>query len=317
MIRHIKHLPARAGSKRISPLQGSLDLRIDRQKEIQGIGMGVLSDGTPFLTQRGLARLCGVQNAHIGTMGSEWNESPVKPRIATIRDMLSRRGVFLDMPYIQVKDGERVIYAYPDSVCLAILEYYAFDAGANCKDEARNNFRVLAGKALQDFIYTQVGYSPNATVPVSWQQFHDRVTLTYHVVPHGYFSIFKEIADIIVTLIRSGAQFGEHFVPDISVGQHWSKHWTENDFDQRYGVRRIYEHNYPSYFPQSKSNPQHPFCYPDAALGEFRRWVREVYLADKFSQYLQAKERQGALPPSFVQLALTAFDPAEQLTLPH
>ena len=123
MIRHIKHLPARARSKRISPLQGSLDLRIDRQKEIQGIGMGVLSDGTPFLTQRGLARLCGVQNAHIGTMGSEWNESPVKPRIATIRDMLARRGVFLDTPYIQVMDGERVIYAYPDSFVPAVHSY--------------------------------------------------------------------------------------------------------------------------------------------------------------------------------------------------
>jgi len=41
MIRKIKHLPATTRPKRISPLQGSLDLRVDRQKEIHGIGMGV------------------------------------------------------------------------------------------------------------------------------------------------------------------------------------------------------------------------------------------------------------------------------------
>jgi hypothetical protein len=72
-------------------------------------------------------------------ISGEWKD-PQKPRIAKIRDMLSRRGVSVDFPYIQVKDGARTIYAYPDSVCLAILEYYAFDAGLNCKFEARNNF---------------------------------------------------------------------------------------------------------------------------------------------------------------------------------
>src|SRR5262245_5064098 len=84
----IKHLPKKTGPKEIDPAQGSLDLRVDRQTEIQGIGMGVLSDGTPFLTQRGLARLCGVQNAHIGTIGVEWSESAQKPRISTIKDLL-------------------------------------------------------------------------------------------------------------------------------------------------------------------------------------------------------------------------------------
>jgi hypothetical protein len=74
MIREIKHLPAKTGPKEIDPAQGRLDLHVDKQTEIQGIEMGVLSDGTPFLTQRGLARLCGVQNAHIGTIGTEWDE---------------------------------------------------------------------------------------------------------------------------------------------------------------------------------------------------------------------------------------------------
>lgn len=47
-------LPSRmAGGKS----QGQLDLGIEKQVEIDGVGMGVLSDGTAFLSGRGLARL--------------------------------------------------------------------------------------------------------------------------------------------------------------------------------------------------------------------------------------------------------------------
>jgi hypothetical protein len=76
-----------------------------------------------------------------------------------------------------------------------------------------------------------------------------------------------------------------------------------------YGERIQYEHNYPDYFPQAASNPQPSYCYPDAALGEFRRWMREVYLPDRMPAYLKSKAKQGALPPSFVSLALTALAP--------
>jgi hypothetical protein len=44
-------------------------------------------------------------------------------------------------------------------------------------------------------------------------------------------------------------------------------------------------------------------------LGEFRRWMREVYLRDKMPAYLTTKARQGALPPSFVKLAVEALAP--------
>jgi len=41
----------------INQKQGFLALEIHKQTEIQGIGMGVLKDGTPFLNQRGW-RVC-------------------------------------------------------------------------------------------------------------------------------------------------------------------------------------------------------------------------------------------------------------------
>lgn len=308
----IKQLPAKPSSKEINPNQGALPFEVDKQTEIQGIGMGVLTDGTPFLNQRGLARLCGVENAHIGSISSQWNEREQKPRVSTIKTLLASRGIEIDSPHFELQAEGRAMFAYPDTVCLAVIEYYAFEAGANCKDEARHNFRLLAGKALQDFIYTQVGYSPRDQIPIAWQQFHDRVTAAYGGIPNGYFSVFKEAADVIVSLIRAGADVGVHFVPDISIGQHWSKHWVSNGLDDSFGSRRKYPHNYPDYFPQAQSNPQDAHCYPEQALPEFRRWMRDVYLVERLPKYLGTKQKKGDLPASFVNLAISHFQGDEK-----
>lgn len=302
----INKLPAKPGQMEINNKQQ--DLFVDKETEIQGVGMGVLSDGTPFLNQRGLARLCGVMNAHIGTISSEWNDEHQKPRITAIKTLLEKHGEFVDSPHIECKNGQKTMFAYPDYVCIAILEYYAFEAGANCKEEAKENFRLLAGRALRDFIYTQVGYDPQQAIPAAWQQFHDRVSLVYDSVPDGYFSIFKEMADIIVTLIRGGANVGPDFVPDISMGQHWGKYWNENDLADKFGERVKYMHEYPESFPQSASNPQSPWAYPDEALAVFRKWVRSTYIKKALPNYLNSKAKQGAIAPSFAQLAIKALE---------
>jgi hypothetical protein len=74
---------------------------------------------------------------------------------------------------------------------------------------------------------------------------------------------------------------------------------------EKFGERTKYLHNYPDYFPQAQSNPQEPWCYPEAALGEFRRWFRETYIGDgKFTKYLTSKVQSRELPASFAQLAI-------------
>jgi len=285
-----------------------MDLSIKQQIEINGIGMGVLSDGTPFLTERGLAKLCGVFRNAIQTFCEEWQQEVSPSRVTKIRDILAARGHSVSMPYIQIKQPSRTFYAYPDTVCLAFLEYYAFDAGANIKDEAKKNYRLLAGHALREFIYKQIGYNPNNALPQQWKQFHDRVSLTYNRVLAGNFSIFKEIADMIITLGQAGLYIDDSFVPDISVGQHWSRHWISVNGDSIYGKRVTYLHDYPDYFPQSLSNPQEPWCYPEAALAEFRRWFREEYIAEgKFKTYLNGKVKNKKLPVSFAQRAIAAY----------
>ncbi len=288
------------------PVQPMLDLQIEKQIEIDGVGMGVLSDGTAFLAGRGLARLCGIDSSRISEMSADW-ETVSLPLTIKVKEILKARGISVDHPYVEIKQRSGLFHAYPDFLCLAVLEYYAFDAPTT-RDEAKKNFRLLAGKALQDFIYTQVGYDPTHSVPDEWKQFHDRVSLTYNSVPHGYFSIFKEMADMIVTLGQAGLHIDSSFVPDISVGIHWGKHWAAKGFDATLGARIKYQHNYPAYFPQAESNPQEPWCYPDTALAEFRRWVREDYIGQgKFSTYITGKVAQKQLPASFAQLAIAAY----------
>jgi hypothetical protein len=303
----IKVLVPAGGQNPRNPNQIELPLQIKKQIEIDGIGMGVLSDGTAFLNGRGLARLCGIDSSRISEMSADWDAEAL-PITVAVKGILKARGVPpLIRPYYEITQRSGFFHAFSDVLCLAVLEYYAFDAPTK-REEAQKNFRLLAGKALHDFIYTQVGYDPGGGVPDAWKQFHDRVSLTYNSIPAGYFGIFKEMSDMIVTLGQAGAFIDEKFVPDISVGIHWGKFWTACDGDKKFGPRVKYEHNYPSYFPQADSNPQEPWCYPDSALGEFRRWLREDYIGKgKFSAYLTTKVEQKQLPASFAQLAISAY----------
>lgn len=285
-------------------IQGKLDLKVEKEVEINGVGMGVLSDGTPYLTGRGLSRLCGVDNAVIVRLGAEWQEEVQKPRISKVKEILSNRGIYIESPYLE-SDGVRF---WTGSVCLAVLEYYAFDASQGNNSVAIQNFRTLAGRGFEEFVYAQVGYDPSQSVSEEWKQFHDRVSLVYDSVPAGYFSVFKEIADMVVTLGQAGLHIDQKFVPDISVGRIWSTHWKNNNLQDSFGERAQYEHNYPEYFPQAMSNPQVPWCYPESALGEFRRWFREIYIGEgKFDNYLSNQAKAKALPASFSQIALEAY----------
>ena len=274
--------------------------------------MGVLSDGSPFLNLRGLASMCGVDSSMITRITGDWILSPLKPREQKIRELVRAQGADDSIAFYAIEKNGTIHHAVPAAVCMAILEYYAFDAKTS-NDKAAQSYRILARKGFNDFIYAQVGYNPTGASHVAWQQFHDRVSLAYHTVPAGYFSIFKEVADIIVTMIRSGANIGKTFIPDISVGMAWAKYWNKENLDIIHGERRRYAHNYPDYFPQSLSNPQPAYCYPDDALAEFRRWVREVYVVDQMPRYLESKVKGGELPAPSAVAAIEAFKAAPSL----
>jgi hypothetical protein len=312
MSNHIKKLPVKQGQMEIGQKQGRLALEIDREIEIEGIGMGVFNDGTPFLNQRGLARLCGVENAHIGAISSQWHDKKQKPRIKTVKEILARAGTPYQTAHVEAQHRGIAYYCYPADVCLAILEYYAFDAGANCQRQARDNFRLLAGSKLRELIYSYVGYDPTQLHAQRFANWHDRIALNYQSAPKGYFHLFNEAHTVIYELIQAGAEIGKHFVVDISMGWHWAKYWADNDLDQAYGGRCRYPHRYPDSHPQAKSNPHDSWCYPLASLGEYRQWLQNTYVeGGKFSAYLEGKVTRGELPPSIAQLAIEALVPAQ------
>jgi hypothetical protein len=149
---------------------------------------------------------------------------------------------------------------------MAVLEYYAFEARSE-SDHAAKSYRLLARKGFRDFIYAYVGYNPKGESSIAWSSF----TTASARVPHRTRRLFQHfqgtasadrargaIADVFVMLIRSGANLGPSFVPDISVGQLWSIYWLSENLDIVCGDRIKYAHNYPLYYPQSASNPQHP-----------------------------------------------------------
>lgn len=291
---------------RTTPEQLSFDLTIKAEREINGVGMGVLSNGAAFLTLRGLSRMCGVDHTTILRITEEWADNPQKPRVAKIRELVRAQGADDSRGFVAVPKDGIVQHAIPDAVCMAVLEYYAFEKPT---EQAAKSYRTLARKGFRDFIYAQVGYNPSGDSGIAWQQFHDRVSLSYHTVPDGFFSVFKEMADMLVELIRKEAALGPKFIPDISVGMAWGKHWTGDNLDNVYGPRMKYDHNYPDYFPQSLSNPQPAYCYPDDALPEFRRWIKETYMAKGLPKYLNTKVSQGEIPAPSAAAAIEALAP--------
>lgn len=305
----ISVLAAKSAGKEITPNQGELPLGIEKSGDYGEIGMGVLSDGTPYLSQRGLSVLCGVENAHIGTISSQWNETPQKPRVQKIKAILESAGMIASAAHVEIMHGGTKHYCYPAEVCLAVLEYYAFDAGANLQEQARQNFRLLAGSKLRDMIYQRVGYDP--TGANRFTKWHDRIALNFQSAPKGYFHVFNEAHTIIYELIAAGADVGPKTVVDISIGQHWSKFWESKGWDADFGPRKKYPHRYPDDHPQAKSNPQESWCYPIHALGAYRQWLQDHYIeGGKFKGYLDGKVKRGELAPSVAELAIETINPA-------
>jgi hypothetical protein len=282
--------------------------KIHTYKKVDEIEMGVLLDGTPFLAGRSLSRLCGVSPSSIFDWGERVPDRGDRLKGGKMAKLLAAQGFKGDRLFAKIPFDDQVdINAYSDAVCMSFLEYYAFEAGNNCTEEAITNYRVLARKSLKDFIYRSVGYDPSDTVPVIWRQYHDRLLL--NPVPFGYFSVFKETSDIVIASIREGLIVDDHTVPDISLGRTWSGYWKTNDFDAVYSLRTKYPHVYPEYFPQARANDViDAFVYPVDALGEFRRWVQLEYLPKKYPTYLKKKVKDGAIPASRVELLLKSLE---------
>jgi hypothetical protein len=272
-----------------APRQGVLDLGVEVERIVAGVEMGVLENGLPYLTQRGLAEMSGAARKTIQELTQEWENAQStgifpKGRMTFFRDYLSKAGYNEPKLFIEIMKASSPHYAYPDVVCMAVIEHFAFEA-QRTNETALSNFRNLARFGLQKFIYEALGYS----LPDKWKYHHDRISLVQSAAPDGYFIIFNEVSGMIIDLINADLPVNDKTIPDISVGRCWGDHWTASSFDNAYGARIEYEHNYPSYYPQSAKNPLPAKAYPNTALPEFRRWFRHDYLTTRFPKYILTK----------------------------
>jgi len=282
---------------------------IDIQIEFDGIEMGVLENGVPYLSESGLARMCGVNRTSLNNLARDWGNEQYKPRGKQIKQLLSQAGYAGTELFLKSNLNGIITRAYPGHVCMAILEYYAFLSNPT-QEKATQAFRSLARTSFRTFVYDAVGYTPESRVLDSWKHFHDRVDLNYDSVPLGYFSVFKEISGMIVTLIRSNVLISDKVVPDLSVCSVWGKCWSKEGFNKVYGERVKYVHNYPEYYRQALSNPQEAWAYPDAALAKFREWFREEYILRKFPNYLINQAKQGKITNTLAKNVIYATTPA-------
>lgn len=269
--------------------QFTLDLGVEVQRDVNGIEMGILENGIPFLTQRGLALATGAPRSAIQDISQEWIDHfddavITKDRISFIKEYLFTQGYTERSLYIETTREGKPHYAYPDVVCMAILEYYAFEAKSPNK-QATDNYRSFAALGLRRFIYDSLNYTPGD----KWQYHHERVSILNNAAPLGYFIVFNEITGLIVDLITADLTVNHKTIPDISVGQMWAKHWKEFNYGSIFGERVPCQHNYPDRYPQAKSNPQEASAYPNDALAEFRRWFRYDYLVTRFPEYILKK----------------------------
>ncbi|OYQ90449.1 hypothetical protein B9T10_03765 [Wohlfahrtiimonas chitiniclastica] len=289
-----------------SPTPYQLELlHVETQIEYDDIEMGVLESGIPYLSENGLARMCGIDRKTLREISFDWGAQRLKPRGKAIDQLLKMSGREVDTLFVKAEYHGHEVNAYTEPVCMAILEYYAFES-SDPKPQALKAYRNLAKLGLAQLVYSATGYNPEQSIINSWKHFHDRVDLTLNAVEHGYFSIFNEIASMIVPMIRNGIMISDKVVPDISVGQAWGRFWLDNDMDSQYGVRKRYSHEYPLYYPQSKSNPQMAYCYPNEALGMFRNWFESTYITSKLPKYLSGQVKKG-LDKDVYQKALESF----------
>lgn len=270
--------------------QHALDLTSAVEREVGGIEMGVLDNGMPYLTQAGLAALAGVSDRVIRSITTDYaaahgSEIIGTDRISKIRTTLLEQGFDEAELALTVKKGGQTQRAYPELVCIAILEYYALDAD-DPKQPAKDSYRRFARYGLDKFIYDALGYRR-----ISDRDMYDARAMrsASSDIPEGHWIVFHEIVSLQLELMGGGFPVNEHTMPDLSVSGTWGRHWADCGGDNVFGARVQVPYYYPEVFPQHRANPHLVWCYPDEALPEFRRWLREVYLPIKFPPYLRKK----------------------------
>jgi hypothetical protein len=300
--------------------QLSLDLRLDiaAVKEIDGVQAGVFEDGTPFMTERGLARIAGISQGTLNALGRNYGTSGGGERLREVKiaKTLENKGFKGERLYQKILVDGTETNAYYGVVCMSVIKYYAFQAGRFCNETAERNYDILADTSFKDFVYQMVGYKPinaDEVAALSWQNLQARLLL--NPIPSTHFSVLEESYNLELKIIRGGLRLDQHTIPDISIGATWANYWKANGLEQEHGQRIKHPHIYPQSYSQSKANGSIDYwIYPIDAVAVFKKWLQTEYVKVKLPKYLKDRVRDKTLPASKAQALIEALVPKE---LPH
>jgi hypothetical protein len=125
---------------------------------MSALEMGMLADGTAFLTQGGLAKVCGVAEGKIGEHADAWE---VGRRGGELAQRLQEAG-YDDGPLRVLLDTDHGrVHAYMDQVVALFVEHYAFDIGLVVAIRSNQELLRLGLRAL-------IRVTPGAHVPLGY-----------------------------------------------------------------------------------------------------------------------------------------------------
>jgi hypothetical protein len=224
------------------------------------LGFGTFPDGTPYATGRGLAAMCGVDESTIRGIGQYVDIKSSKPNtreFKIIKNLSNLKYNSSQLYYEIIHESQpKPINAYPESVCIAILKYYAYQAGDNCTEEAETLSDLLMQKSFREFVYEIVGYkqAPKA----SFNNYVLSRILHHHNVdkmplPDGYFCLFDKMVEVLQNFdlkidyvlqdqwydySKGDVRFLE---PDISLGRRFSQLFTSNFLEKQDTYNKLYQ----------------------------------------------------------------------------
>lgn len=279
-------------------LQNQLTLNINplKHQEVDNIQMGVLPTGETYMSLRGLARFCGVSHSVIQDLAKEWSDGSLfeKTRGQKIIGTFQRLTHSEDIPstmFTVIETNNTLfptIHAVPEQICISVLQYYALHARLDDNSIAIENFEKAAAFGLRKYIYQKLDFDFDRIKDHCWELLKERIL--YNADPAGYFTTFSESTSMIANFVRHGIVIDERTMVDGSVGSTWGRYWTSNNLENQFGPRVKIRHQFPQSYPQLDPMVN---AYPTDALPAFRNWFNDVYLAEKFGQYLSRKVAKG------------------------
>lgn len=286
-------------------VQVPLEVGIEVERTVRGVEMGVLQNGISYLTPAGLEAAAGIDPAALMEISQEWEAalkdgdfSP-RSRIAFFREYLNENEYTHPHLHLEITRSGSRYFVYPDVVCMAFLEYFAFGT-LKRNATAVENYRSISRSGFREFVFKALGYTPSD----KWKYVYDRISISNGGAPDSYFTIFGEVSGIVIDLVNADLPLSEKTISDTGVETSWADHWTKSYLDDVYGARIT-----------DTSNPRLPWAYPNEALAEFRRWFRHDYLITRFPRYVLTRARLLSGSEEAKRIGSTAIKSVERASL--